>query len=238
MIQTFIIIPARSGSKGIVDKNIKLLGGKPLLQWSVEALSGASPENALAILSTDSGHYAEIGKKLGLQVPFLRPGECAGDGASAMQVIEHALGWFQSTYGYLPEQTLWLQPTSPFRSPAIIQQALTMMAEQPIEAVIGCKEIQRDLTTLFRTENGFLSALEKSRPTQSSRQQIQPLLTPNGALYLCKSAPLLERLSFYPPKTVPLAMNAIQSLDIDDEQDWAMAEAFIQQGLVTFMPGR
>jgi len=236
MFQTLIIIPARSGSKGVIDKNIKLLGGWPLLQWTTDVINIAKPENALAILSTDSAHYAEIAQRLGLQAPFLRPAECAGDRASALQVIEHALDWFQNEYGYLPEQTMWLQPTSPFRNPAIIQQALATMEGQQVDAVIGCKELHRDLTTLFQAEDGFLSALEKSKPTQSSRQQIQPLLTPNGAMYLCKSDYLLTQQSFYPQKTVPLRMNAIQSLDIDTEEDWAMAEAFIKQGLVTFLP--
>lgn len=238
MFQTFIIIPARSGSKGIIDKNIKLLGGRPLLQWTTDAINIAQPENALAILSTDSAHYAEIGQRLGVKTPFLRPAECAGDRASALQVIEHALDWFQNAYGYLPEQTMWLQPTSPFRSPTIIQQALTMMIEHQVDAVIGCKEIHRDLTTLFHCEDGFLSALENSKPSQSSRQQIRPLLTPNGAMYLCKSAYLLAQQSFYPQKTAPLIMNAIRSLDIDTDEDWAMAEAFIKQGLTPFMPQR
>lgn len=232
MIQTFIIIPARSGSRGVVNKNIKSLGGKPLLEWTIEAIAAARLENSLAILSTDSAHYAEIGKNLGIHVPFLRPDECAGDSASALQVIEHALVWFQSEYGYLPEQTMWLQPTSPFRTATIIQQAVLILAERHVEAVIGCKEIYRDLTTLFQHRNGFLTPLDSNRPSQTSRQQSKPLLTPNGAMYLCKTAYLLQQKSFYPPHTVPLLMGAIQSLDIDTEEDWTMAEAFIKQGLV------
>jgi CMP-N,N'-diacetyllegionaminic acid synthase len=232
MIQTFIVIPARSGSKGVIDKNIKLLGGKPLLQWTVEAIGTSGIENSLAILSTDSSHYAEIGKSLGLQVPFLRPAECAGDSASALQVIEHAVKWFRSEYGYLSEQTMWLQPTSPFRSAAIIHQAVSILIEQQAKAVIGCKEIHRDLTTLFHCEKGYLVPVDSSRPTQTSRQQSKSLLTPNGAMYLCKTKYLLEQKTFYPPKTLPLVMGAIESLDIDTEEDWAMAEAFIKQGLV------
>lgn len=232
MPSTLIIIPARSGSKGLADKNIRVLGGKPLLAWTADAIMQAELPDCLAILSTDAEAYAEIGRRAGLTVPFLRPADCAGDSATALQVIEHALNWFQSAHACLPMQTMWLQPTSPFRSPAIIRQALAMMAEQSVEAVIGCKEIHRDLTTLFRCEDGFLSALNKNQPTQTSRQQIKPLLTPNGAMYLCRTAYLLEHNSFYPEKTVPLLMSAVQSLDIDTEEDWAMAEAFIRQGLV------
>jgi N-acylneuraminate cytidylyltransferase/CMP-N,N'-diacetyllegionaminic acid synthase len=232
MPSTLIIIPARSGSKGLTDKNIRLLGGKPLLAWTADAIIQAELADCLAVLSTDAEAYAEIGRQAGLAVPFLRPADCAGDSATALQVIEHALNWFQSAHGYLPMQTMWLQPTSPFRSPAIIRQALGMMAEQSVEAVIGCKEIHRDLTTLFRCRDGFLSPLDQDKPTQTSRQQIKALLTPNGAMYLCRTTYLLEHQSFYPQNTVPLIMNAIQSLDIDTEEDWAMAEAFIRQGLV------
>lgn len=232
-IKTLIIVPARSGSKGLPDKNIKPLAGKPLLQWTSEAIVQAAPPQALAILSTDSPSYAELGRQLGLAVPFLRPCACADDAATALQVIEHALKWFQTEYGYLPEQTMWLQPTSPLRSAAIIVQALAMLDESQLDAVIGCKEIQRDLTTLFRSDDaGYLAALDKNQPTQTSRQHTQPLLTPNGAMYLCKSDYLLAYGSFYPPKTFPLVMDALRSLDIDTEQDWAMAEAFINYGLV------
>ncbi len=230
--QTLVIIPARSGSKGIIDKNIKHLGHKPLLQWTVDAISDSTAEDLLTILSTDSLKYGELGRKLGVDVPFLRPDSCAGDTASALAVIEHALVWFQQSYGYLPEWTMWLQPTSPFRTPAIIYQAWTMLASGKADAVVGCKEIHRDLSTLFRCDDGFLSPLNKTKPTQTARQQIQPLLTPNGAMYCCKTAYLLEHKSFYPERTMPLIMNAIQSLDIDTEEDWAIAEAFIKQGLV------
>lgn len=231
-IKTLVILPARSGSKGLKDKNIRLLGGKPLLAWTADALKAADIDDYLAVLSTDSELYAEIGRQAGLLVPFLRPSFLSSDTATSQQVIEHAVGWFDSEYGGLPLQVMLLQPTSPFRSAAIIRQAVCMLAQQQADAVIGCKEIHRDLTTLFRCENGFLTPLDASRPTQTSRQQSKPLLTPNGAMYLVKTQCLLEGQSFFPAKTLALPMNAIQSLDIDTEEEWAMAEAFIKQELV------
>ncbi|MBD9355066.1 acylneuraminate cytidylyltransferase family protein [Methylomonas albis] len=231
-INTLIVIPARSGSKGVADKNIKLLGDKPLLSWTATAVSEANLSDCLAILSTDSANYADVAERIGLSAPFLRPADFSTDTASAIQVAEHALDWFLHTYGYLPDWLMWLQPTSPFRSPTIIRQAWSILKSGQAEAVVGCKEIHRDLTTLFRVESGFMQPLDSDKPTQTSRQQSQPLLTPNGAMYLCKTDYLLEHKSFYPPKTVPLVTNAIQSLDIDTEEDWAIAEAYIKQGLV------
>ena len=232
MLETLIIVPARSGSKGLPDKNIRLLAGKPLLAWTAEAIFQAGLPQCLAILSTDKPAYAVIGREYGLAAPFLRPAECAGDNTSALQVVEHALAWFQNPYDYLPEKTMWLQPTSPFRSAVCLKQAVDIMTVQQVDAVIGCMAIQRDLTTLFTCEDGFLRPLNRHKPTQTTRQQIEPLLTPNGAIYLCKTAHLLENQSFYPDRTVPLLMNELQSLDIDNELDWLMAEAFVKQGLL------
>lgn len=231
-IQTLIIIPARSGSKGIPDKNIKFLDGKPLIAWTARAIQKANLSNYVAILSTDSDHYAKVGCDAGLQVPFIRPVECSNDKATALAVIEHALQWFEAEYKYLPEQVMWLQPTSPFRSSAIIEQALDMMERQQADGVIGCKEIHRDLTTLFRSKDGFLTALSDDKAIQTRRQEVEPLLTPNGAMYLCKTVVLQEKKSFYSERTVPLVMDSIMSLDIDTLTDWAMAEAFVKAKLV------
>jgi len=231
LIKTLIIVPARSGSKGIPDKNIRLLGDKPLLAWTARAIEKADPGNCVAVLSTDSERYADVGREAGLRVPFIRPADCANDTASALAVIDHALQWFEAEYNYVPEQVMWLQPTSPFRSPAIIEQALATMAQRQADGVVGCKEIHRDLTTLFRTREGFLIALSEER-VQTRRQDVEPLLTPNGAMYLCKTSVLLEKQSFYSERTLPLVMDAIMSLDIDTPIDWAMAEALVNAGLV------
>ncbi|MGZ4953836.1 MAG: acylneuraminate cytidylyltransferase family protein [Methylobacter sp.] len=230
-IQTLIIVPARSGSKGIPEKNIKLLGEQPLLAWTAQAIQKANSDNCIAILSTDSERYAKVGREAGLHVPFIRPVECSSDTASALAVVNHALQWFEVEYGYSPEQVMWLQPTSPFRSSAIIGQALAMMAQRQTDGVVGCKEIHRDLTTLFWTQDGFLTALSEDR-VQTRRQDIEPLLTPNGAMYLCKTSVLQQKQSFYSERTLPLAMDAVMSLDIDTPTDWAMAEALVTAGLI------
>ena len=231
-IQTLIVIPARSGSKGIPDKNIKLLAGKPLLAWTAQTIQRANLSHCLAILSTDSEQYAKIGADAGLQVPFIRPAQCSNDNASALAVIEHALQWFEDEYHYLPEQVMWLQPTSPFRSSAIIEQALKTMASRHADGVIGCKEIHRDLTTLFKSHDGFLTALCDNQAIQTRRQEVEPLLTPNGAMYLCKTSVLQEKKSFYSERTIPLVMDSIMSLDIDTPTDWAMAEAFVKANIL------
>jgi len=232
IIQTLIVVPARSGSKGIGDKNIKLLGGKPLLAWTIEAIQAAKLENVLPIISTDSEKYAELSRSLGLAAPFLRPEALSIDSASSVDMLLHALDWFVDAYGYLPEQVMMLQPTSPFRSAKIIQQALTMMAATQVDSVIGCKEIYRDLTTLFEEKNGYLVALNPGDNSRARRQDVKPLLTPNGCMYLCKSSFIQERRRFYSENTLPLLTDEFANIDIDTDVDWKIAEACIQAGLL------
>lgn len=226
-VKTLVIVPARSGSKGIADKNIKLLGGKPLLEWTANTIQAAALAESLAILSTDSEQYAEVGRAAGLQVPFIRPTALANDHASGLAVIEHALHWFKQQYTYLPEQILLLQPTSPFRSAGVLQQALDILKKEQADGVVSCKAIYRDLTTLFSVEAGFLKPLS-TETTQTRRQDKAPLLTPNGSLYLCKTSVILAKHSLYGERTVPLLMEDKMNLDIDTLADWAMAEAIIQ----------
>lgn len=231
-IKTFAIVPARSGSKGIPDKNIKFLGGKPLIAWTAETLKAAKLESCLSILSTDDQRYADVGLATGLQVPFLRPASLATDSASTIAVVEHALHWFEQTYTYLPEQVMILQPTSPFRPSGLLARALAMLQTKEVGSVIACKEIHRDATSLFNLENGHLQPLDTQLAIQTRRQDIAPLLTPNGALYLCKTEVILGRKSIYAENTLPLVTDAYTSLDIDTATDWAMAEAFVKAGLV------
>lgn len=232
MFNALLIVPARSGSKGVVDKNIRPLGGQPLLAWTAQAIQQAGFPESTAIVSTDSAEYASVGQRYGLQAPFLRPADISGDTATAMEVIEHAIDWYRQEFSTLPELTFWLQPTSPFRGVACLRQAWQTLQARQADAVVACTAIHRDLTTLFRRQQGYLRALDEVQPTQTARQQIDPLLTPNGALYAYKTEVLLAQRSFYPDKTVPLLMNAIQSLDIDTELDWSIAEAYIKQGLL------
>ena len=235
-IKTLMIIPARSGSKGIIKKNIKPLGGQPLFYWSAYSAELAQINNALLIFSTDSEQYADTAKLYELKIPFIRPERHAQDTTSAFDTAKHAIEWFELEYGYQPEQILWLQPTSPFRSPEIIQQAFNLMKVESPDAVIGCKTIDRNLATLFQQSNmnmkGYLEPLSSTQIHQTRRQDITPLLTPNGAIYLIKTDTLLKHQSFFPEKTLPLPMDAIMSHDIDNETDWLIAEAYINHKIV------
>ncbi len=119
------LIPARSGSKGVPDKNVRPLGGRPLLAWSIAAAL-RSPAVDRVIVSTDSESYGQLATEHGAEVPFLRPAELAGDQSRDLEFILHAIDWLDDR-GEDPDLVMHLRPTTPFRSPPDLDAAVEMM---------------------------------------------------------------------------------------------------------------
>lgn len=228
-----IIIAARGGSKGLPGKNIKQLGDLPLIAWTSMAVKESSLQHATTILSTDDLQIANVGKQCGLQVPFVRPTTLATDEASAIDVVLHALDWFKVQHGHDAKLVMWLQPTSPFRPPHILDDAYNAITTRDIDAVIGVKTIQRSLQTLFylNDNSGYIEPFKNSGEVVSRRQAVKTCYTPNGAMYVIRSEVLRREMSFYPTKTHPLIMNSVQSHDIDNPMDWTIAQAMHAHGL-------
>lgn len=228
-----IVIPARGGSKGLPRKNARTLGDLPLLGWTAEAVRHAGLDTPHCVLSTDDAEIAAIGKAVGLEVPFLRPEALATDQAGAVDVAVHALDWLETTRGVRAEYVMWLQPTSPFRPPALLAQAVQhLLDDSDLDAVVGVKSIYRTLGTLFMADtDGRLAPVRRQAEEITRRQEVRPLVTPNGALYLIRGAALREQRSFFPPRSRGLVMDQIASHDIDDPTDWAIAEALVAAGL-------
>lgn len=223
------LIPARGGSKGLPRKNARRLHDRYLLDWTAEAWRRAAIEESVLALSTDDEEIARIGRDLGIDAPFVRPDAIAGDEASAESVALHALDWFERERNLRFEAVMWLQPTSPFRDPAIIRTAVEVFMRGSIDGVLAVKPIYRTPATLFHlSTDGMLSPLGKREELKSRRQEVAPLFTPNGALYLVSSRVLRNELTFFPSRAHGLPMDAIASLDIDTPTDWQIAEALAQ----------
>jgi CMP-N,N'-diacetyllegionaminic acid synthase len=224
------VVPARGGSKGLPRKNIRPLAGKPLLAWTADAIKEARVKGAIALLSTDDEEIAEIGRRAGLAVPFMRPAELATDEASAESVALHALEWAKRG-GAVPDTVMLLQPTSPFRPPQAIVEAHALLARhQDVDGVIGVKIIHRTPRTLFRMGGGGrLEPLGADESVRARRQEVEPLYTPNGAMYVVRTRVLEAGKGFFPPSCRALVMDAMASLDIDDQQDWRIAEAVAER---------
>ena len=123
MTEVVAIIPARSGSKSVAHKNIKLLSGHPLIAYSIAAAQ-LSKSIGRIIVSTDSEHYAGIAKKYGAEVPFIRPAKLSEDKSGDREFLEHAMEWMAENEGFQPEYWVHLRPTTPLREPRIIDEAI------------------------------------------------------------------------------------------------------------------
>ena len=129
-MEVLALIPARSGSKSVRDKNIRVVGGKPLLAWSIaHALSAKSVTRT--IVSTDSAEYATIARESGAEAPFLRPAEISGDMATDLEAFQHALNWLRDHEGYAPDICVHLRPTHPVRNPTDIDRMVQILAGDP-----------------------------------------------------------------------------------------------------------
>lgn len=212
------IIPCRKGSKRLPGKNLRLVGGISLLERTLRCAIQAKL-NGPIVVSTDDDEVIASATNLGLPPPFRRPATLATDDASSLDVAFHALDWATDQAIY-PEYILLLQVTSPFRQAEDIQKALAMLAgNQAAEAVVGVQALHvGPQYILHPAEDGMLHSV-------SSWPVAAPALIPNGAIYLVRTASLLNQKTFYPKATLGLTMPASRSIDIDTADDLALAEA-------------
>lgn len=221
------IIPARSGSKGLKDKNIKLLNGKPLIAYTIEAAQKSNIFEDI-VVSTDSKQYAQIAMQYGATVPFRRPDSLATDMTSSTEVIIHALEELEKqgkTYDYF----MLLQPTSPLRNEMDILKSIDLLLEKNANTIVSVCECEhspvfaKQLGSDHRLD-GFLSDIKNSR-----RQDIEPYYRLNGAIYLSNVTYFNKDRSFYRYNSYAYIMKKINSIDIDDLHDFWITEYLMKQ---------
>lgn len=219
------IIPARSGSKGLKDKNIKELGGMPLLAHSVQAAL-QSGEFSHVMVSTDSAEYAQIAEKSGGEVPFLREACSASDVASSWDVVREVLGKYQQM-GITFDTVTLLQPTSPLRTAQDIQKAYDLFREKNATSVVAVCEMEHSpLWSNTLPENlsmdGFLSSA-----TNRQRQQLSTYYRINGSIYIVDVEHFFAGKDIYGPGSFAYVMPAERSIDIDTALDFLIAETVL-----------
>lgn len=232
--KTLGIITARGGSKGIPRKNIKLLGGKPLIAHTIETALESGIFDRV-ILSTDDAEIAEIGKQYGAEVPFMRPEELAQDKTPTLPVLIHALEWLKTNEGYEPEAVAILQPTSPLRRPEHLKEAHELFVRSGADSVVSMKEVpgHYNLHWQFRVgEDGRIAIFtgESFADIVKRRQDLPKTHTRNGAIYLFKSNLLFQDPpSFYGDDVRAYVMDERSSVNIDEPADFDRAEEYIMQ---------
>lgn len=224
-MKPLIIIPARGGSKGVPGKNIKCLGGKPLIQYTIEAARQVFTDDVICV-STDDERIKSIVEGLGLKVPFLRPAELATDKSGTYDVLLHALSHFENL-NYNPDVVVLLQPTSPFRTAQNIKEAMSLYTKN-LDMVVGVKETKSNpyFNCFEENEKGWLH-LSKGDGSIIRRQDAPKAYEYNGAIYIINPISLRSTTLLKFEKKIKYIMDEATSFDIDTHLDWQIAELLI-----------
>ena len=222
------LITARGGSKGIPGKNLKLLGGKPLLAYTIDAAKQSRLDRV--ILSTEDPEIAAAGRALGCEVPFMRPSELSRDETPHLPVIQHG-AQAMIDLGYQPDAVMTLQPTSPLRTAADIDASLALLESSGADSVLSVSDVgahAHPLRMLRVDAQGFATLFATGEPVRrriNRRQDLPPAHLMNGAIYACLTRWLFAaEPTQYGDRVVAYPMPAERSVSIDDLEDWAAAE--------------
>jgi CMP-N,N'-diacetyllegionaminic acid synthase len=218
------LVPARGGSKGIPDKNIRPLAGRSLLHYAAQA-AFASGVVDRAVLSTDSERIAAEGRLARLDVPFLRPAALAQDDTPMLPVIEHAVSALTEA-GWEAEIVVLLQPTSPLRTGSHIRAAVEALRETGADSVVTVVELPRHLSPdyVMRIDHGRLVPFLAEGTRITRRQDARPAFVRDGTAYVFWTRTLREQRSIYGNHCHPLIVGAHESVTVDTPDDWEAAE--------------
>lgn len=239
-LRILVFIPARSGSKGIIDKNIINYRGRPLMSWSIEQAYQSKYRNLFrVVVSTDSQKYAQIAETYGAEVPFLRPAEISGDLSTDYQVIDHALDQLERKDGYRPDLILHLRPTQPCRKVADIDRALDLFISQmdnyhSLRSVIPIKKSPYKMYHLHALTDGssakdgkqelaLVPVIQefqgKREPYNLCRQELPQAYLHNGYIDIYRASIIRETGTLNGSVIYPYIMSERDSVDIDGWED-------------------
>jgi CMP-N,N'-diacetyllegionaminic acid synthase len=220
------VIPARSGSKGLIDKNIMQCAGKPLIEWSISAAKDVDFFDDV-IVSTDSETIATIARNAGASVPFIRPEEFASDDASIISVIKHAWENHRTFDGKSFDYIVILQPTSPLRDVLHINSAIKLYFEKyksENDTLASVYKVDKKNAWLMQsdTNDEYINFCLKVDLGNPQRQKLVPLYLPNGSIYILKGESIDNGI--YHKRTIPFLMDVADSEDVDTIEDFQRAE--------------
>jgi len=223
-MKVLAIIPARGGSKGVPGKNIKLLGGKPLLQFTADSAMNSKLLTKI-IVSTEDEAIINIARDLGIEVPFVRPKELATDQAKSIDVIIHAIAFLESK-GEFYDAVCLLQPTSPFREEDFIDVAIQRFIDTKADTLISVMPVPHEYNPHWvfeETTEGNLKIATGEEEIISRRQDLPKAYHRDGALYITK-IDYIKQGTFYGQKLNFIESNPDLYVNIDTLKDWKIAE--------------
>ena len=218
------IIPARGGSKGILGKNIKLLCGKPLIVYTIEAAMAAKSIDRV-ILSTDDLEIAKIAGKYDVDIPFMRPAHLAQDDSLAIDNYMYTVDRLNAESSNQYDDFIVLQPTSPFRTAADIDKAIELFHDKKADSVISvCEAFHPPVWAKRMAPSGVLKDYFDIDIGNKNRQELEKAYMPNGAIFILKLSLLKNLYSYYSANTYGFIMSPERSIDIDTPLDFKFAE--------------
>jgi len=224
------IIPARGGSKGIPNKNVVLLSGRPLITYTCDAVH-ESKLLTRVVLSTDDDEIAAIASRCDVDIPFVRPAELARDDTPMINVILHALDWLRTYEGYNADIVMLLQPTSPLRRGAHIDAGIQLLLNSNADTVVSVIRIPHHFvpnSVLQISEDGLLTQY-LDEPDVYRRQDKPVIYARNGPAILVTRPGVLARGKLYGDIVRPLVMMESESIDLDTPEDLKLAEFWLDQ---------
>ena len=218
------VITARGGSKGIPGKNIKPLGGHPLIAWTIKAAAGSKYLDNF-LVSTDDEKIAEVSRQYGAPVPFMRPAELATDSAKSIPVVQHAINWFKENKKKEFDCVMLLQPTSPFRKVEDIDKSIEKMIETGADSVMGMKKLVDFSLAKLKILDGdkILPLIEDEGRESKTRSELKDLYKRNCAIYLTRTDLIMQGDLFGKDSRAYL-MPEDRSIDINTLTDFELAE--------------
>ena len=220
------IIPARSGSKGIQNKNIYEFNSNPLMFWTFQA-ANQSKLLDMVIFSSDSKEYISIAKKNGIDAPFLRPDGISTDSTSSAEVVIHAIDWVEKNLNIVPTYILYLQPTSPLRTYKDIDNSILLAKKNNAHSVISVN--RADKHPYFYKElnsEGKISHFAPLKNPTPRRQELEEYYVLNGAIFLVKTK-FIKQGDWYGKNSFAYIMSKERSIDIDSLDDIKLANYYI-----------
>lgn len=232
-MEILAIIPARGGSKGVIRKNIRMVGGKPLMAFSIEQAI-ESKNISRVIVSTEDEEIASVAKKYGAEIPFMRPMELAGDFSTDLEVFQHALNWLNENENYCPDVVVQLRPTCPLRKVNTIDSAIEKFCSQ--KNVDSLRSLVVASQTPFKmwliNEDGLLSPIVKSAGGEETsnipRQNLPIAYWQCGFIDIIKPNVILEKNSMMGKNIYPFVIEE-QIVDVDYEEDILELEKILAQ---------
>lgn len=223
------LIPARGGSKGLPGKNIKSLLGKPLIAWTIEQAQKSTCFDRIFV-TTDSEEIAEVSRRYGVEVPFLRPTALAADESPTADAVIHVLEEWKER-GERFDYIALLEPTSPLRRDRDIDRSIRLLLENPaVDSLISVGEVHMEHPLIVKkiSENGFVTPYLQDGAPIHQRQQADKAYFPYGVLYICRTEVYKRERTFYTKKTIPFYIERWQNYEVDDALDFLIVETIMK----------